>query len=255
MFQDSEAIILSQNSIKNPSSHQVLQMRELASKAWDQFYTTNTSNFFKDRHWPIKEFSDELDTKEYLNLLECGCGTGNLVFPLLQKTNFTIYCCDFSTVGIDLIRNNPLFDPKRVIPFVCDLTSNTLGVTVPDLSIDVVSMLFVLSAIPPDKMLTALRNIVRTMKSGSKLIFRDYGKYDAAQLRFKPVNFINIDSVGYYVRSDNTFSYFFTCQEIIQLFTSLGLTVLDCVYRKSLVANRKRQVQMERIFVQAKFIK
>jgi methyltransferase-like protein 6 len=31
-----------------------------AQKHWDQFYKRNTSNFFKDRHWTLREFNINL---------------------------------------------------------------------------------------------------------------------------------------------------------------------------------------------------
>lgn len=67
--------------------------------------------------------------------------------------------------------------------------------------VDVVSLIFVLSAIHPDKFLPALFSVASVLHPGGALIFRDYGLYDMAQLRFGRGNKI---SENFYVRQDGT---------------------------------------------------
>lgn len=67
--------------------------------------------------------------------------------------------------------------------------------------VDVASMVFVLSAINPEKFVQALENVNSILKPGGVLIFRDYGLYDMAQLRFGRGN--KIDE-NFYVRQDGT---------------------------------------------------
>ena len=50
-------------------------------------------------------------------------------------------------------------------------------------SVDVVSLVFVLSAIDPAKFATALGNVAAVLRPGGLLIFRDYGIYDMAMFR------------------------------------------------------------------------
>ena len=50
-------------------------------------------------------------------------------------------------------------------------------------SVDVVSLVFVLSAIDPVKFATALSNVAAVLRPGGLLIFRDYGIYDMAMFR------------------------------------------------------------------------
>ena len=46
-------------------------------------------------------------------------------------------------------------------------------------------MIFVLSAVHPDKFITVLRNLASKMKSNGKILFRDYAINDHAMIRFK----------------------------------------------------------------------
>ena len=74
-----------------------------AKKHWDKFYMRNTTNFFKDRHWTEREFP-ELNPKNWPNekfkILECGCGVGNFIFPILESSpNVEAFSFDFSPRG------------------------------------------------------------------------------------------------------------------------------------------------------------
>ena len=66
---------------------------------------------------------------------------------------------------------------------------------------DFISLIFVLSAISPEKHPQAVKNLVSVSKPGTIVCFRDYGRYDMAQLRFKPGKKIKDN---FYVRRDGT---------------------------------------------------
>lgn len=135
------------------------QFDKNAQKYWDQFYKRNTSNFFKDRHWTLREF--QIQINETTKLFEVGCGVGNFLFPLLSELpNLFVYACDFSSTAIDLLRQNTQYDPERIQSFVCDLTDEP-EIPIEENSIDICSMIFVLSAIHPDKMVRVLRKLHR----------------------------------------------------------------------------------------------
>jgi len=72
------------------NSSNLTPMNDDQRKQWDMFYKRNQANFFKDRHYMLREFpSVEASFKtgrEYC-LLEVGCGVGNALLPLLTDSS------------------------------------------------------------------------------------------------------------------------------------------------------------------------
>lgn len=60
-----------------------------------------------------------------------------------------------------MLQKNPLYSPERCCAFQCDLTKDDLRENVPEGSVDVITLIFVLSAVHPDKMKLVLQNISR----------------------------------------------------------------------------------------------
>ncbi|XP_053525282.1 tRNA N(3)-methylcytidine methyltransferase METTL6 isoform X3 [Artibeus jamaicensis] len=154
------------------------QLEKDAQKNWDLFYKRNSTNFFKDRHWTTREFEELRSCREFedqkLTVLEAGCGVGNCLFPLLEEDlNIFAYACDFSPRAVEYVKQNPLYDTQRCKVFQCDLTEEDLLEHVPPESVDVVMLIFVLSAVHPEKMHLVLRNIHKTqMTSGNPAAHR-----------------------------------------------------------------------------------
>lgn len=227
-----------------------------AKKNWDLFYKRNTTKFFRDRHWTTREFEDLADLKlsgKQLKILEVGCGVGNFMFPLLEEIfDVFFYACDFSPRAVQYVKENPVYDQSRCHAFCCDLTTDDLTATISPGSLDLVSMIFVLSAIHPDKMVTVLRNIHSVLRSGGSILFRDYGLNDHAMIRFSTGSKL-MDR--FYVRQDSTRAYYFSTDELARLFTEAGFVPAKNDYILRETVNRKEGLAVPRVFVQGKFVK
>lgn len=84
------------------------------------------------------------------------------------------------------------------------------------------------------------------------MFFRDYGLYDHAMLRFNPTNKL---SDNFYVRQDGTRAYYFSKDLVERLFHQAGFQTLDNDYAHRRTVNKKENIDVPRIFVQAKFMK
>lgn len=94
--------------------------------------------------------------------------------------------------------------------FVCDVAEVDIPTEeIPDASIDIITLIFVLSAIPPEKHANVLRRLLRVLKPGGKILFRDYGLYDLTQMRFFAKKTSKL-SENLYKRGDGTLTFFFS---------------------------------------------
>jgi methyltransferase-like protein 6 len=178
---------------------------------------------------------------------------GNLIFPLVADNhNYFIYACDFSERAIELVKENPLYDEAKMKAFTCDITSDTILEEIPSESLDIITMIFVLSAIHPEKFQQVANTLFKLLKPGGVLLFRDYGQYDMAQLRFKPGNKI---ADNFYVRQDGTRSYFFTLDETKAMFGAAGFEILQNNFIERRTINKKENINVQRWFLQGKYRK
>jgi len=232
------------------------QLEKDSQKHWDLFYKRNDTRFFKDRHWTTREFRELLEfgsEHEERSMMEVGCGVGNLIYPLLEDglKYKRIYACDLSPRAVEFVKSHRLYDPERIEAFQANVTEEKCFAAL-DSPVDVVTLVFVLSAIHPTKFLRVAQNVFDAMAEGGILLFRDYGLYDMAQLRFKPGHKI---SENFYMRQDGTRSYYFSVEQIKELFESVGFETLACSYVERRTVNVKENIDVPRIFVQAKFKK
>ncbi|KAK6464770.1 S-adenosyl-L-methionine-dependent methyltransferase [Scheffersomyces coipomensis] len=233
------------------------------AKYWDIFYKHNQENFFKDRNWLKIEFPSlyEVTSEDYsekATILEIGCGAGNTFFPVLSQNknpNLKIFGCDYSKVAVDLVRSNEEFtiNHEKGVAYssVWDL-ANPDGIIPEDLeenSVDIVIMIFVFSALHPDEWKHAVNNLAKVLKPGGKILFRDYGRYDLAQVRFKKERLLEDN---FYIRGDGTRVYFFTEEELREIFGERFKEEKIATDRRLLV-NRKKQLKMYRNWLQAVF--
>ena len=197
-------------------------------KWWNQFYSNNTSNFFKDRKWLQQEFPilSKLTAKDAgpSIILEVGAGAGNTVFPILkanENKEFMIYACDFSKKAVELIRSNAAYDADHVQACVWDISNEDLPPGIHEGSVDVVLLVFIFSALNPKQWDAAVRNVWRVLKPGGEVCFRDYGRGDLTQVRFKKGRLLEDN---FYVRGDGTRVYFFEEDELKRVWGGRRIT-------------------------------
>lgn len=250
--------MVAQNS-GNPSEEVQQDLLQNSAEKWDKFYGIHTNKFFKDRHWLFTEFPElkEVPTdNEQVSIFEVGCGVGNTIFPIIEhsdeNTNLFIYGCDFSSTAIDIVKSNKLYSEDRCHAFVCDISQKCLELPIPEESLDLITMIFVLSALNPNDMAHCIINLSKYLKPGGHILFRDYGRYDLAQLRLKNGRCL---SENFYARGDGTKVYFFTQSEMDKLFTDAGLQKVQNTVDRRLQVNRARKLKMYRVWIQCKYVK
>jgi len=190
-------------------------------KWWNRFYTNNTSNFFKDRKWLQQEFPILRRVTEKgagrKVMLEVGAGAGNTAFPIMkgnENEELVLHACDFSRKAVEVIRGSPLFAEQqcgRMKASIWDIASDELPDGLEEGGVDVVLLIFILSALNPQQWNAAIRNVWRLLKPGGEVCFRDYGRGDLAQVRFKKGRWMEDN---FYVRGDGTRVYFFSEEEL-----------------------------------------
>lgn len=186
------------------SAFQANKVNTESKKHWDLFYKRNDTRFFKDRHWTLREFKEILgtDINQRNILLEVGCGVGNFIYPLIEeKLNMFIYACDLSSKAIELLKTNPIYSEAQVKAFQTDITTTNIFDEIPKETLDIVTLIFVLSAVDPSNHLKIARTLFALLKPKGYILLRDYGLYDMTQLRFKPGHKI---SDNFYMRQDGT---------------------------------------------------
>jgi tRNAThr (cytosine32-N3)-methyltransferase len=201
-------------------------------KWWNVFYKNNKTNFFKNRKWLAQEFPilNEVGKEGATPavLLEVGAGAGNSAFPILSNSknkDLKIHACDFSKKAVELIRANELYDEKYIQADVWDVASSPdsenggLPPGLTESSVDVVLMIFIFSALNPRQWDQAVRNIWRVLKPGGQVLFRDYGRGDLAQVRFKKGRYME---ENFYVRGDGTRVYFFEQEELEEIWGGIA---------------------------------
>ncbi|KAK9282406.1 hypothetical protein L1049_005323 [Liquidambar formosana] len=220
-----------------------------ATKYWDKFYKRHQNKFFKDRHYLEKDwgpyFSDDIMYPNGKVVLEVGCGAGNTIFPLVAAyPKLYVHACDFSPCAIRLVKSHEYFREDRVNAFVCDVIDDDLSDKIMPSSIDVVTLIFMLSAVSPKKMHLILQNVKKILKPKGYVLLRDYAIGDFAQVKLQNRNQMIGDN--FYVRGDGTCSFYFSEDFLSTLFTKAGFTIIDInIYCKQ-IENRSRNITMDR---------
>jgi len=239
------------------------------AKWWNLFYKNNTANFFKNRKWLQTEFPVLAEmTQEDAGpriILEIGAGAGNTAFPILahnKNPQLKIHACDFSKKAVEVMRNDQSYDSQYIQADVWDAASSDLPPDVEEGTVDVALMVFIFSALSPLQWQQAVDNVHRVLKPGGVVCFRDYGRGDLAQVRFRKGRYLE---ENFYIRGDGTRVYFFEKDELAEIWSGQSskegessaakFTTEQLGIDRRMLVNRKRQLKMYRCWLQGLFRK
>ena len=247
---------LKQNAIKIINEDNILLNTDITNqnKNWEKFYKFNKTNFFQDRHYILKEFMElNNDTRPSISLLDMGCGVGNSFYPLIKiKNNLIVYAFDFSNRAINNAKTHKLYEKNKNRIFLKNLDLVNDEIDYP--SCDYGILMFVLSAINPEYHEKIIEKISNKINKDGVVFFRDYAKYDMAQIRFAQRKKNKLDE-NLYMRKDKTLSYFFDQKEIENLFNKYNFQTIDSKLVSRVIENRKENKKMNRLWLQIKFKK
>jgi 2-polyprenyl-3-methyl-5-hydroxy-6-metoxy-1,4-benzoquinol methylase len=247
---------LKQEAIKIINEDNILLNTDITNqnKNWEKFYKFNKTNFFQDRHYILKEFIElNNDIRPSISLLDMGCGVGNSFYPLIKvKNNLIVYAFDFSNRAINNEKKHKLYEKNKDRIFLKNLDLVNDEIDYP--SCDYGILMFVLSAINPEYHEKIIEKISNKINKDGIVFFRDYAKYDMAQIRFaqRKKNKVN---ENLYMRKDKTLSYFFDQKEIENLFNKYNFQTIDSKLVSRVIENRKENKKMNRLWLQIKFKK
>jgi len=196
--------------------------------------------------------------------LEAGCGCGSATFPLARANpDAFLFACDFSAAAVTLLKRRDEYeaqlraDKRRVYAFVADVADEESWLD--DLARQIgglhfVTLVYVLSALQnPADMRRAVVRLARLLRPGGLFFFRDYAAGDMKQAHFdeRPHNAL---PDGTYRRGEGTFAHYFEKPELQALFESDGLLVrTQLVNVERQIVNRKADLTMNRLWIQAKY--
>lgn len=239
------------------------------AKWWNLFYKNNAANFFKNRKWLQQEFPVLTEvTKEDAGpkvILEIGAGAGNTAFPILannKNPHLKIHACDYSKTAVEVMRNHEEYNTLSIQADVWDAASDVLPPDLEEGSVDVAILIFIFSALSPDQWAQAVRNVHRLLKPGGVVCFRDYGRGDLAQVRFRKNRYLE---ENFYIRGDGTRVYFFDEEELSNIWSGKAapeteenvpeFEIENLAMDRRLLVNRAQKIKMYRCWLQGRFRK
>lgn len=210
-------------------------------------------------------------------IMEAGCGTGSVVHPLMKLFPTDRFVChDVSGSAVAALVQHPAasrhVSNHLLDVFVLDLSST--GHALEDAmnascktglgqqSVDVVMLVFVLSAMPSLRhMVHVLRQLRGYLKpTTGRLCFRDYGALDHNFFRFHRQQNMLIDDSLNFLKGDGTEQFFFDTDTVVELFALAGLQPArrreDSValeYHCNRIVNRKNGKRMDKVFINGEF--
>ncbi|EGC31301.1 hypothetical protein DICPUDRAFT_40138 [Dictyostelium purpureum] len=256
---------------KTVSPYLIEKYEKEADKFWNKFYKKNNNNFFKDRHWLVREFpeflknsKEERKEENTIKVFEIGCGVGNTTLPLLElNDNLYFESFDFSDHAVKLLNQSVESNEKyrgRCSGFVYNAVDGIDKLPKETIeqfgTFDLVVIIFVLSAMDPATMPAVVDMCYKVLKPGGMVLIRDYAVDDMAQYRFvSDSGSKNKLGDNFHVRYDGTRAYYFSLQVMEDLYKAGGFKTFQNIYVEKTVTNRKQNYKMDRKFIQSKFIK
>ncbi|KAH8882860.1 methyltransferase [Thozetella sp. PMI_491] len=247
------------------------------AKWWNLFYKNNTANFFKNRKWLQQEFPilDAVTQEDAgpSTILEIGAGAGNTAFPILannKNPKLKVHACDFSKEAVQVMRAHEAYNEAVMQADVWDVAGESFPPGLEAGSVDVAIMVFVFSALSPSQWKKAVENVFKLLKPGGQVCFRDYGRGDLAQVRFKKRRYLE---ENFYIRGDGTRVYFFDQEELSAIWSGThdiwsgepseagasefkpDFEIQDLGVDRRLLINRARKLKMYRCWMQGRFLK
>ena len=140
---------------------------------------------------------------------------------------------------------------ERLDVKVCDLVKDEIPF---EQKPDLISMIFVLSAIIPEKHQDVIKKVAEWMKPGSFFYFRDYGRYDFGQINMSNKGNRKLKD-NFYMKNDGVCVYYFDQKELEELCENVGLVKIEGSVHCRLLQNRKTGLKMYRVWVQGRFYK
>ena len=201
-----------------------------------------------------------------ITLLEIGAGAGNTAFPILAQNknpHLKVHACDFSKKAVDVMRSHEEYNTEHMQADVWDIAGDDLPPGLEEGSVDVALLIFIFSALSPAQWKKAVHNVHRLLKPGGEVCFRDYGRGDLAQVRFRKGRYLD---ENFYVRGDGTRVYFFDKDELAGIWSGKLATdegddnaavfeIEDLGVDRRLLVNRARKLKMYRCWLQGRFRK
>lgn len=112
-----------------------------------------------------------------------------------------------------------------------------------------------MSAIDPSFMDIAAENVACTLNVGGILVFRDYGRYDEAQMKLGTSR-CKFLKENFYQKHDGTKCFYFTTEDVKRLFGDVaGLEIIELQYLRRIYKNKGTGETRRRVWVQGRFRK
>ncbi|KAI8529622.1 hypothetical protein RHMOL_Rhmol12G0239100 [Rhododendron molle] len=160
-----------------------------------------------------------------------------LYFPwLLNILNYLFTPVTSRPTRLSLLRPSQCFS--------CDVVTDDLCDTMMPSSIDVVTLIFMLSAVCPKKMHLILQNVKKVLKPDGHVLLRDYAIGDYAQVELDKRN--QMISENFYIRGDGTSTFYFSEEFLSTLFGGAGFTIVDMDIYSRQIQNRSQNITMSR---------